>query len=184
MSATFTDYQKAETKKALERDLDLHESLLKAWQKVTRIYKKNGEPFANLGKNFEGAKFYDENYTLIKGKELTVTTQTAKNGYQSEAIRDYELAKYTKFNPDESRIIKESFLEPYFYLTADEMEKKIKEKIEYHETRVVELTKALTENDKDNETAAQILKTITEMLATVNPDAARIYREKLIRNYY
>ena len=184
MSKAYTDYEKENTRKQLEKELDLHESLLAAWEKVTRNYKKNGGTFSNLAKNFNGATLYKRNYSLVDEKELSVCTATKKSGYQTEAIGNKELVKYSDINPDESRIIKESFLEPYFYLTADEMQQRIDETKERHKRRIAELTKALNELDKDNETAEKMLEMIKDFLASVNPDTASIFREKLIRNYY
>lgn len=181
----FTDYEKENCKKTLEKKLDYHKSLLAAWQKVTRNYKKDGKPFADLAKNFCGVSVYNAKYTLQSGvKELTVTTQSEKNGYISEYIETSELVKYTKLHPAADRIIKESFLEEYFILTPDELTEKIEAKKEYHAGRIAELEKAIKENDRDNKTAEKLLETIAAALAKVNPDTASYYRENLIRNYY
>ena len=180
----FTDYEKTKTRENLEKQLDYHKSLVTAWKKVTRNYKKNGEPFADLAKNFNGVSISNARYSLKPEKEITVFTQTEKNGYQSESINNADLVKYSNIKPDESRIIKEPCLEPYFYLTIDEISGKIAEKIETHEKRIAELEKAIRENNKDNSIMEKLLDTIAAELAKVNPDTARIYRKKLIRNYY
>ena len=46
----FTDYEKENIKKELEKNLDYHKALLKAWEQVTRNYKKDGKPFQDLQK--------------------------------------------------------------------------------------------------------------------------------------
>lgn len=181
----FTDYEKENCKKELEKKLDYHKSLLEAWSKVTRNYKKDGQPFADLAKNFSGVSVYNAKYTLQSGvKELTVCTQSQKNGWISEYIETSELKKYTKLNPSEDRIIKESFLEEYFLLTPDELSEKIEAKKEYHAGRVAELEKAIKENAKDNKTAEKLLEAIDAALAKVSPDAASFYKSNLLRNYY
>ena len=180
----FTDYEKENIKKELEKNLDYHKALLKAWEQVTRNYKKDGKPFQDLQKNFNNARVYNAAYSMVTTKEIRVDTCTKLNGYQHESIENRELAKYTKFTPDESRIIKKSFLEPYFYLTLDEIEIKIDEKKAYHAKRIAELEKAIRENKKDTERAEKILEYIEKELAKVNPDAASLYKEKLIRKYY
>lgn len=180
----FTDYEKENIKKELEKKLDYHKALLEAWQKVTRNYKKDGKPFQDLQKNFNNARVYNKAYSMKPEKEIRVDTCTKLNGYINESVDNCELAKYTKFTPDESRIIKESFLEPYFYLTLEEIEAKIEERKAYHEKRIAELEKAIKENKKDNERAEKILEYIEKELAKVNPDAASLYKEKLIRKYY
>lgn len=180
----FTDYEKTETRKALEKKLDYHRAFFQGWNAVTRNYKKDGKPFENLIKNFNGLTIHNKAYSLIPGKELTMCVQTDKSGYQTETIDNYELVKYSDIKPDDNRIIDEPCLEKYFYLTADEIENKINKRKEYHARRINELEKAIKENDRDNETAAALLDYIRATLEKVNPDAASIYKEKLIRNFY
>lgn len=180
----FTDYEKTKTRENLEKQLDYHKSLATAWEKVTRNYKKNGEPFADLAKNFNSVSISNARYSLKPEKEITVCTQTEKNGYQSESISNADLVKYSNIKPDESRIITEPCLEPYFYLTIDEIGVKIAEKIEIHEKRVAELEKAIRENDKDNNIMEKLLETIAAELAQVNPDTASFYKSEIIRKYY
>lgn len=180
-----TDNQKNETMTKLEKELDLHESLCKAWQGVTRNYKKNGEPFANLQQNFNGLTVSGASYSLhANEKELSVTTKTNRSGYQSESIHNTELAKHTRFEVDESRIIKESYLEPYFFLTVDELQTLIDEKINYHLKRVSDLKKAIEENEKDNKIIENILEYMGKEFEKINPDTAQIFKASIIRNYY
>jgi len=182
---TFNDYNREKVMERLEKQLDYHETMLEAWSKVTRNYKKNGEPFADLAKNFSGLNVYNARYTLQTNvKELSITAMSNKNGYITEYIENTELVKYTKLNPTPDRIIKESYLEEYFYLTPDELTDKIKTKIEYHAGRIEALKKAIRENKKDNKVMEKLLDTITKELAKVNPDAASYYKEELIHKYY
>jgi len=181
---SFTDYEKSEVKKELEKKLDYHKSFFEAFGKITRNYKKDGKPFENLAKNFNGCTVQNESYALAPGKELVICIQTQKNGYQSETIKNKETVRYSNITPDASRIIKEPMLEPYFYLTVDELETRINEQKAYHARRVDELEKAIKENDRDNATAEQLLASIYKTLESVNPDAASIYKEKLLRKIY
>ena len=89
----FTDYEKENIKKELEKNLDYHKALLKAWEQVTRNYKKDGKPFQDLQKNFNNARVYNAAYSMVTTKEIRVDTCTKLNGYQHESIENRELAK-------------------------------------------------------------------------------------------
>ena len=63
------------------------------------------------------------------------------SGYISDDFRTHETA--TKDTPPE-RIIKESCIVPYYELTADEIENKINDRIEYYRKTIEELKKQKT----------------------------------------
>lgn len=49
-----------EAKAKMEKSCKYYAVRLAAWENVKRLYKKNGEPFATLSKNFSGAKFIEK----------------------------------------------------------------------------------------------------------------------------
>lgn len=111
------------------RDYDEYNTISKLWDSITRISKKDGSDFSIISKNFVGCTFNDSRYTKLHAaeKEITVAGQTETGRYVSACINNYECIKYTKLQIDESRIIKEPCLEPYFYYTVDELTKLFKE---------------------------------------------------------
>lgn len=182
-----TDYEQDQTRKKLEKDLDYNLALMNAWKNVTRNYKKNGEPFAALKQNFNGAGVYDAKYSMHSNeKEISVSANTQLSGWISDSISNSALARYDKerFNPSEDRIINETLLEPYFYLTVDEIETRIKDKIKYYEGRVEELKKALDDLNKDIDIMNNLLDYMSKEIAKMSPDAASYFKDKVIRHYY
>lgn len=181
----FTDYEIKKATENLERDLDRCTCLLNAWKGVTRNYKKNGEPFANLKQNFNGCTVKPSPYSLHSyEKEISVCTSTKMNGYITDEFSSSETVNHTKFTPSEDRIIKESFLTPYFYLTVDEIEKKIQDKISYYEKRVEEIEKAIEKQNIDIEIMSNLLKTMAEEIEKLSPDMATFFKREIIRSYY
>lgn len=185
MNKTMSNYEMSQAKSKLERDLDRNISLLNAWKSVTRNYKKNGESFANLKQNFNGVTVCAAPYSMHdKEKEIHVNTKSNLNGYISDFISNSECVRYSSLNPSEDRIIKESFLEPYFYLTADEIQEKINIKIAYYEKRVQELNVAIDGLNQDLEIMANLLDTMANEISKMNCDMASWFKENIIRKYY
>lgn len=182
---TMTNYEMLQAKEKLERDLDRNVTLLNAWRSVTRNYKKNGESFSNLKQNFNGVSVYNAPYSMhSKEKEIHVHAKSERNGYISDSISNSECVKYTKFQISEDRVIKESFLEPYFYLNADEIQEKINSKIEYYTKRVNELNIAIDGLNHDLEIMSNLLETMSNEISKMNSDMASWFKENIIRKYY
>lgn len=81
----------------LERAIREEEAKRDAWRAVKIVTKKDGSPFANFSKNFNGARVTFPVYSLGGGKELTVTTFNPATGYISDTINLYEvLSSYTR----------------------------------------------------------------------------------------
>lgn len=58
-------YNKENAKKKMEKSVSYYQVRIEAWEKVKRVYKKDGSNFKVLSKNFEGCTFYNE-YSLNK----------------------------------------------------------------------------------------------------------------------
>lgn len=70
-------YTKQDAREKMEKSVKYYKVRIEAWENVKRIYKKNGEPFAILSKNFENARFT----TWINSPviEVTFTDETGRN---------------------------------------------------------------------------------------------------------
>lgn len=73
----------------LRKELANAEALTKAWAAVTFPTKKDGKPFANMGKNIEGASYkteaWNEKYHPER-KTLTVCTFSPSSGYIHDTL--------------------------------------------------------------------------------------------------
>jgi len=138
-------------KKELEKDLDRCAVLADAWSAVTRNRKKDGKDFSVISKNFSGCSFSDNQYFFhTKEKIIRVCKWSSLQGYISDEIRSsVTLSAYTKkdYPEDETRIIKEPGLTPYYFLNADEIENKIQERIKYFRDAATEYKKDLAAID-------------------------------------
>lgn len=143
-----TIYCKSDIARTLESYISEYESKIQLWKKVKRVYKKDGSNFKVLSKNFENAKIQNKTYSSYEDPEMIVSDWTQSAGYISDSIDLRELVKYSSLKPDEDRIIKVPYLEPYFFLTVDEIEKKIAATIKLYETHIEEYKKQLAICDK------------------------------------
>ena len=134
--------------KELEKRIDEHKALLEAWQRVKRLYKKDGSSFSVLSKNFENAKIEDEPYSLYPVKIVKVWNCGKSGKYYNEDIRCTQLVRYSKREIDPSRVIKETLLEDRYNLTVDEIFEDIATKIEYHKNRIEELQNQIAMAEK------------------------------------
>ena len=102
-----------------------YEDKITLWKKVTVVTKKDGTEFKDFGKNFTNCRVYRPAYSF--GDLNIEVSGYVNNEYRKDEINTRELVKYSNFKPEDSRIINEAYLEPYFYLTIPE----IMEKIQY-----------------------------------------------------
>lgn len=111
------------------REAEEYETIAELWEKVTRDHKKDGSDFSIMSKNFSGCAFKEPHLMKMHAyeKEITVSGRTKSGRFVTNYIDNYKCVKYTNIKVEESRVINERFLEPYFYLTADEIETLIKE---------------------------------------------------------
>lgn len=136
-------------KTELEKRIDWAETLKAAWEKVGRCRKKDGTDFVALAKNFTNCRVYDAQYTMAPEKEIRINGLSKYSSYVSDDIKNRELYKYSKRKDkiDPDRVIKESFLEPYFYKTVDEIFEDIEGKIKYYAEYIAKLQRELEKVD-------------------------------------
>ena len=126
---------KMELLQSLKNDLQRNEDMLQAWENVEIVTKKDGKPYKSLDRNFVNASV--ENITLLRPNPcLTVNFETvfsdmSPNGYGSDSIQCTKQVNRQALETcgiDESRIIKESLIVPYYYLTVEEIQAEIEKR--------------------------------------------------------
>lgn len=139
---------KEQIRKETENSILMYEKKIELWKKVRRVTKKDGSDFQNFGKNFENAK-------IIRGRicaddfEICVNDYGVRIGgeWAEDKFDIRQVVKYSKITPDESQIIKQSFLEPYFFLTPEQVMQMIQIKIQTYEEMIAEYREQLTKLD-------------------------------------
>lgn len=148
------------------KNIDTYECLLKAWDAVTFNYKKDGGHFANLQKNFNGARVYQCRYSIrAEEKELSVTCCTSKSGYQSDAIALFE-RKYGSKYDDPSRP-----------LTVDEIIEKIQQRKAQIAGYIVGYQYKLDNLDKLQGLMDSVQKQVSDLPKELQHDATSMLKE-------
>jgi hypothetical protein len=131
-------------KTELNKRIARAEALLEAWKKVTFPTKKNGEPFANMSKNINGANYISDQYALQSGvNKLCLSTWTTFDGWETDELDCYVLVKYLK---DEKKIAKtdnympkQSYLEQVYKYDIDDIKEAVSNRINYLKDRITTL---------------------------------------------
>ena len=130
---------KEEIRTRFENYIREYEEKIKLWKNVKVVTKKDGTPFKDFNRNFEGADVVRPAYGFGDIDLVVVNYKIRIAGnHVTDTIHTRELVKYTKLNPSEDRIIKETYLEPYFYLTIPEIMEKIQRTIQIYEKNIEE----------------------------------------------
>ena len=135
-------------KTELKKQLAKNELFLELWQKVSFPTKKDGKPFANMAKNFDGAHYGGQSYAMQPGENILKVGDFCKmNGYVSDEISCYQLVKYlkdeTKKNKTENYMPKTSYLEQVYCYDLDDIKEAITDRIEYLKCRIASLKKQI-----------------------------------------
>ena len=177
--------------KELEKRIDEHRALLEAWQRVKRLYKKDGSSFSVLSKNFENAKIEDEPYSLYPVKIVKVWNCGKSGKYYNEDIRCTQIVRYSKREIEQSRIIKETLLEDRYNLTVDEIFEDIAARVEHHKKRIEELQNQIVMAEKYYnlvQNKMQEVKTILDEVCNNKVQGKnldlRYALEDVVKNYY
>lgn len=143
------------------------------WEQVERVSKKDGADFSALSKNFKNANVRDYQYSLRPNKEIYVCGRTSTGKWVEDNVKQTDLVKYAKRKIDPSRAIKESYLEPYYYLTVDEIFEEINAKIEYYTNRIEELNKQINGAEKAFAIISEKCDELTEILNNINNEQGK-----------
>lgn len=158
--------QKDKIRSEFENLIKTYETKIDLWKKVERVTKKDGSDFQSYGKNFKNVEAVKDNY-LAGNLRIQVSDYIANSGFIEDYIETRQVAKYSKVIPSEDQIIKESFYEPYFYLTPDQMMEMIDIRISTYEEKIQsykeQLEKLDDAYDAVMERVAELKNTIIEM---------------------
>lgn len=130
----------------LNKDIEIKKELLKAWQQVKFITKKDGTPFKSIQKNIVGAsyrqkQYFDRNYE----KELYICIDT-KYGYQYNSFDCYKSVdsltekQKTKIQNYQEKLL---YLTQYYKFDIEDIKDAVKERINYLENNIKEKERAL-----------------------------------------
>lgn len=115
----------------IKRQIKRRKCLITEWEKVTYPTKKDGTPFKNMSKNFDGATYTAKDNSA----KLSIYGWSEFNGYEYDSIFCHE----TKYENKQYVII--------FY-TVDQIKEKINERINDLKHELVSLEKQLEVSEK------------------------------------
>lgn len=158
-------------KTELNKRLSYNKTILKAWEDVTFPTKKDGTPFKNMSKNFDGAKMYTDSLAWHDyEKKLKVGAWDDENGYISEDIDCYNLVKYitdkSMLEKTENIMPKEPLLEQIYVYDLDDIKKAISNKIEWHKNNIISLENQIVKTEKAYKTFVESYKKAIKELET------------------
>lgn len=140
-------------KTELEKTIHREKAFFKAWENVKYPTKKDGTPFVNMSKNFDGATYRKSDYTLQDGEnEIVVMFWDDRLGYIKDTISCYELVKYlkdeNKKQKTENYMPKQTYLEQVYKYDVEDVKKAIQDRIEYFKKEIEKNEKDLKQLDK------------------------------------
>lgn len=160
-------------KTSLKIEIEEREAILKAWENVTFPTKKNGEPFAVMSKNINGATYKKADYGLSANNvELKVV---ANNNYKwiTDSIDCYTLVRYlkdkSKIAKTENYMPKELCLKQVYKFDLEDIKEAVNNRIKFLKENIESLKKQLEIADKAYiafrkayEDAMNVLDNVTE----------------------
>lgn len=115
----------------IKREIEKTKCLIETWRKVTYLTKKDGTPFKNMSKNFNGATYTKKD----NNPELSICGWSKFSGYEHDYIFCYE----TKYDHGASTTI--------FY-NMEQIKEKINDRINDLKRKLVSLEKQLEVSKK------------------------------------
>lgn len=133
---------------SLRKELSKSKTFLEAWEAVTFPTKKDGKPFAAMGKNIKGAKYEKEQFSLSGySYSVTVSAWDKSNGYVSDSIKAYEQVRYIKDESMKAKTAnympKESMIEQMYLYDVDDIKKAIARRIDNLREYIADLEKQI-----------------------------------------
>lgn len=124
-------YEKEKQMKNIENELYRTKAILEAYKGIKRVYKKDGKPFANINKNFEGCTIKASKYAFQPGEnQLWVYWCGIGCGYVSAWIDLYSYVENMKEEEiKHDPIPKTPMLKQIYAFDCDEIEQAIKKEI-------------------------------------------------------
>lgn len=158
----------------LKNEIEKREAILKAWENVTFSTKKNGEPFAVMSKNINGATYKTTDYCFLSANNVVLKV-VANNNYKwvTDSINCYTLVRYlkdkNKIAKTENYMPKESYLEQIYKYDLEDIKEAVNNRIKFLKENIESLKKQLEIADKAYiafrkayEDAMNVLDNVTE----------------------
>ena len=157
----------------LKNEIEEGEAILKAWENVTFPTKKNGEPFAVMSKNINGATYKKADYGLSNNNVELKVVANYNYKWVTDSIDCYALVRYlkdkNKIAKTENYMPKESYLEQIYKYDLEDIKQAVNNRIEFLKENVKSLKrqleiadKAYTTFRKAYEDAMVVLDSVTE----------------------
>lgn len=139
-------------KTSLKIEIEEREAILKAWENVTFPTKKNGEPFAVMSKNINGATYKKADYGLSANNVELKVVANNNHKWTTDSIDCYTLVRYlkdkSKIAKTENYMPKELCLEQVYKFDLEDIKEAVNNRIEYLKGYVESLKKQLEIADK------------------------------------
>lgn len=139
-------------KTSLKIEIEEREAILKAWENVTFPTKKNGEPFAVMSKNINGATYKKADYGLSANNVKLKVVANNNHKWTTDSIDCYTLVRYlkdkSKIAKTENYMSKEPCLEQVYKFDLEDIKEAVNNRIEYLKGYVESLKKQLEIADK------------------------------------
>lgn len=139
-------------KTKLKNKIEEREAILKAWENVTFPTKKNGEPFAVMSKNINGATYKKADYGLSANNVELKVVANNNHKWTTDSIDCYTLVRYlkdkSKIAKTENYMPKELCLEQVYKFDLEDIKEAVNNRIEYLKGYVESLKKQLEIADK------------------------------------
>ena len=165
---------KEEIRTKLEKYISEYQVKIELWQRVERITKKDGTDFQNFGKNFTNSRIETG---LIHDRDIVVFDHKIINSrmewIEDKISTDLNVEDYIKIferQPEKDRIISETLIKDYLYLTPDETMQMIKRQIAIYQERITDYQKQLKLLDKAYDIITAKTKELFDTLKEVTGD--------------
>ena len=130
----------------LNKDIEIKKELLKAWQQVKFVTKKDGTPFKSIQKNIIGASYQQKHhFDRCYEKELYVCINT-KYGYKSDGFNCYKpVDRLTDKQKAKTQNYQEKipYLQQQYLFDIEDIKEGIKKRINYLENNIKEKERVL-----------------------------------------
>lgn len=167
-----TEYQITEFLKKLERQAQRSRDELKAWEGVKIVTKKDGKPFANFSKNFEGCKVNTEIYSFNTNDKKMIVYFKSVGGCDYSSLDCYDTGKEAEKHEDISRrYARGAWGSVGYLLTVEEMA----ERIENKKAHIKKYIKETEEAIKNFEKAVDIIRKAGEEIEALEKENTTLY---------
>ena len=136
----------------LKNEIEEREAILRAWENVTFPTKKNGESFATMSKNINGATYKKADYGLSANNVELKVVANNNHKWITDSIDCYTLVRYlkdkNKIAKTENYMPKEPCFEQVYKYDLEDIKEAVNNRIGYLKGYVDSLKKQLEIADK------------------------------------